>query len=55
MNAHFWNKLFELIRILIRALETVQQIMTEEICTADIIERCRKETGLDIVGGGWCE
>lgn len=40
---------------MIRALETVQQIMTEEICTADIIERCRRETGLDIVGGGWCE
>lgn len=40
---------------MVRFLEAVQQIMTEEICTADIIERCRRETGLDIVGGGWCE
>lgn len=40
---------------MIRFLEAVQQIMTEEICTADIIERCRRETGLDIVGGGWCD
>lgn len=33
---------------LLRALEDIQQIMTEEITTCDIVERCRRETGLDI-------
>lgn len=33
---------------IIRLLNRIQQIMTEEICTADIAERLRRETGIDI-------
>lgn len=36
-----------------RVLEDVQWIMTEEICTADIIARCKEETGIDICNGDY--
>lgn len=35
-------------RRIIRLLDRIQQIMTEEICTADITQRLRRETGIDI-------
>lgn len=35
-------------RRIIKLLDDVDQIMTEEICTCDIIERCKRETGVDI-------
>lgn len=34
---------------IIRTLDAVQWTMTEEICTADILARCKQETGLDIL------
>ena len=34
---------------IIRTLDNVQTIMAEEICSCDIIQRCRTETGLDIL------
>lgn len=34
---------------IIRTLDDVQTIMSEEICSCDIIQRCRAETGLDIL------
>lgn len=36
-----------------RLLDDIQQIMTEEIGTEDMIERCRRETGIDIEEGGY--
>lgn len=33
---------------IIRTLDRVQEIMTEEICTADIMQRLKQETGIDI-------
>ena len=33
---------------IVRVLDRIQEIMTEEICTQDIIERLKRETGLDI-------
>lgn len=36
-----------------RILDDVQLIMTEEICTDDIIRRCREETGIKIVENGY--
>lgn len=38
---------------LIRTLDTVQQIMSEEITVHDIIERCKQETGIDILAEGY--
>lgn len=38
---------------MIRFLESVQQVMIEEISTGDIIERARRETGMDI--RNWCD
>lgn len=32
----------------LRLLERIQEIMCEEISTGDIIERCKRETGVDI-------
>lgn len=34
---------------IIRLLDRIQEIMTEEISTGDIIERLKQETGLDIM------
>ena len=34
-----------------RLLDRIQQIMCEEISTGDIIERCRRETGVDVWEG----
>jgi len=31
-----------------RLLDRIQQIMCEEISTGDIIERCKRETGVDV-------
>lgn len=36
-----------------RVLSDVQWIMTEEICTDDIIARCKSETGIDICNGDY--
>lgn len=36
-----------------RLLDDIQQIMTEEIGTEDIIERCRRETGIDVIEDGY--
>ena len=33
---------------IIRVLDKIQQIMTEEICTADIADRLKRETGIEI-------
>lgn len=33
---------------IIRTLDRVQEIMTEEICTADIAARLKRETGIEI-------
>ena len=33
---------------IILTLDRVQEIMTEEICTADIMQRLKQETGIDI-------
>lgn len=33
---------------IIRTLDRVQEIMTEEICTADIADRLKRETGIEI-------
>lgn len=33
---------------IIRTLDRVQEIMTEEICTADIADRLKMETGIEI-------
>lgn len=36
-----------------RVLEDVQCVMNEEICTDDILERCKAETGIDIRCGDY--
>ena len=36
-----------------RLLEETERIMTEEITTEDIIQRCKRETGIDIMEGGY--
>lgn len=36
-----------------RLLNRIQTIMTEEICTGDITERMKRETGLDVVDEGY--
>lgn len=38
---------------IIRVLDDVQQIMTEEICTDDIIARLKAETGVDVITDGY--
>lgn len=38
---------------LLRTLDRIQEIMTDEICTADIIERLKRETGLDVKEEGY--
>lgn len=38
---------------IVRVLQDVQETMTFEICTGDIIERCREETGIDIRCGDY--
>jgi hypothetical protein len=38
---------------ILRVLDDVQWIMTEEICTDDIMQRCRDETGIDITSGDY--
>lgn len=36
-----------------RLLDDIQQIMTEEIGTEDMIERCKRETGIEIEDSGY--
>ena len=36
-----------------RLLDDIQRIMTEEIGTEDMIERCKRETGMDIIEDGY--
>lgn len=36
-----------------RLLDETERIMTEEITTEDIIKRCKRETGIDIVAGNY--
>lgn len=38
---------------IVRVLQDVQETMAWEICTDDIIERCREETGIDICCGDY--
>lgn len=38
---------------ILRVLDDVQWIMTEEICADDIIARCKSETGIDICNGDY--
>lgn len=37
----------------LRLLDRIQQIMCEEISTGDIIERCKRETGLELFEEGY--
>lgn len=36
-----------------RLLDETERIMTEEITTEDIIKRCQRETGIDIMAGNY--
>ena len=38
---------------ILRTLNDVQLIMTEEITVQDLIERCKRETGVDIIANGY--
>lgn len=36
-----------------RLLDEIERIMTEEICTEDILKRCKRETGIDVMEGNY--